>query len=286
MTEMGSLEKQKHQAGQATVEYILLLVIGVSLILGLANQMYRPFGDFVDNQMGPYLQCLLDLGELPALGGDASGECVLPPIKPGPKATASVGGSGGGGAASEGANAARRSKRGNGDDGSGNGSGGAGRGRGSGSDLSNKGFAVGKKVGADGPGSETDSGRQMSEKLPESKFMKLQHNGSTVGSINSSSSGYNGIGGQLPAEQVKRERARQAVYQAGLIESGEEIKKPNKLLVKPPERKAASEAAEPPWNFGQYLKLAMIVAIVVAIILFLGGQMSQISKSMEKDNSQ
>ncbi len=78
-----------NQKGAGLVEYLLLLIIGVSLILGLMNQFYRPFGQWLTNYTGSYLQCLLETGELPALGGTTSGECKLDSLKNVAQATSS-----------------------------------------------------------------------------------------------------------------------------------------------------------------------------------------------------
>ncbi|NQZ18798.1 MAG: hypothetical protein HRT44_06015 [Bdellovibrionales bacterium] len=65
------------EAGQAVVEYILMLVITVSIILGVLYQFNDAFKNYLDNYFGDYIACLLETGELPSLGGDGptSAEC-------------------------------------------------------------------------------------------------------------------------------------------------------------------------------------------------------------------
>ena len=58
--------------------------------------------------------------------------------------------------------------------------------------------------------------------------------------------------------------------------------KNKRLILTPPEKKQDSKEEGFEWNFGQYLKFALILAIIIAIVLFIGGQILQISKSMEK----
>ncbi|MFM6929999.1 MAG: hypothetical protein ACKOX6_16125, partial [Bdellovibrio sp.] len=63
----------KNNHGQAVIEYVLLLIISVSLVLMLVYQIFKPMQNFVQGFMGDYMACLLETGELPAFGGtDAS----------------------------------------------------------------------------------------------------------------------------------------------------------------------------------------------------------------------
>jgi hypothetical protein len=268
---MGRLEKQKSQSGQAAVEYILLLVITVALILGLANQVYRPFGKWVENEMGPYLQCLLDVGELPSLGGEVSGECINPFSAGGandPNSSKRNRNS----ASEDSASAQNKSA-------SGSGSGSSGS---SGSSRSSrgKGFTVGGQSGADGGGSAAGAGSEEgAEKLSKSSYFKFRSN-----NAESSQRGYSRT--QLTAANPKGLKRRQTqeerVFSAGELGSEANGKKAKPLVVAPPERKPAAEDEEIQWNLGQYVKFAIILAIIIAIVLFVAGQVSSISKSMEK----
>ncbi len=58
--------------------------------------------------------------------------------------------------------------------------------------------------------------------------------------------------------------------------------KSKKFIMKAPERKVANADDDKPWSFSEYFKYGLIILIIVAIVLFLLGQMAQISKSMEK----
>ena len=57
------------ETGQATVEAVLVTVISFLVISGLVYQLHSGFRDFADNYFGTYLVCLLETGELPAIGG-------------------------------------------------------------------------------------------------------------------------------------------------------------------------------------------------------------------------
>jgi hypothetical protein len=57
------------QAGQAVVEYLLMLIMTVSIIMGILYQFNDAFRNFLDSYFGDYIACLLETGELPSLGG-------------------------------------------------------------------------------------------------------------------------------------------------------------------------------------------------------------------------
>lgn len=59
--------------GQATVEYVLLLVVTIGLLIAVAAQVFTPFNKWAKTYMGSYIGCLLDAGELPMLGTTGSG---------------------------------------------------------------------------------------------------------------------------------------------------------------------------------------------------------------------
>ncbi len=61
-----------NQKGASLVEYILLLVVSVSLVITLTRIFWQPFNGFLDSYLGGYTQCLLEVGELPVLGGETN----------------------------------------------------------------------------------------------------------------------------------------------------------------------------------------------------------------------
>lgn len=279
MKEMDSkIIVKNSQSGQALVEYVLLLVITISLILGLASQIYRPFGGWLQNYMGAYLECLIDVGELPSLGyQDSSGECNAR-FQPGTLTTGRPPVSN-----SSGAGTGSRPNSGNTNNSSDSGAGGSSfnsSGGGS-SRASSRGFSVGGPRGADGPASASAS-NVITEKLPESGYFRLRSRGGTVS--NSPQNGRSrGISGVIKQEQERIQKREQRAFSSGQVSSSEiNSNRAKKLIVKPPERKLAANDEDKPWSFGEYLKFGLIFLIIVAIILFLAGQLLQISKSMEK----
>ena len=67
----------KNQKGQGTTEYILILVVVVAIALGMIYQFNDAFRNWMDGYFGEYLACLIETGELPAIGGTggAPGSC-------------------------------------------------------------------------------------------------------------------------------------------------------------------------------------------------------------------
>jgi len=57
------------QGGQAVTEYLLILVVTIAVIFGAVYQFNDAFRVWANNYFGDYLSCLLETGELPALGG-------------------------------------------------------------------------------------------------------------------------------------------------------------------------------------------------------------------------
>lgn len=60
-------ERILHQSGQAVVEYILLLIVIVSLVIGAAKA-FGNLNSFMNAYIGDYIVCLMEYGELPSLG--------------------------------------------------------------------------------------------------------------------------------------------------------------------------------------------------------------------------
>ena len=94
---------------------------------------------------------------------------------------------------------------------------------------------------------------------------------------------HNGLNQSFIVNSQKKNLAEEEKSQKLPMEVGESSGgKAKKLIIKPPERKVASTDDDKPWSFAEYLKYGLIIIIVVALLLFLFGQMAQISKSMEK----
>jgi hypothetical protein len=281
MNEMHRLEKQKSQSGQALVEYILIVGLSVAIILGLMNQLYKPFGDWMKDYMGQYVECLLDVGELPTTGGGSeSGECNSrfrsfsvadgrPPINANgssqdknnsqnrrspPQASSSTNGD----SSSSGAMANRA------------------RGR-SGTTP----FPVGSRAGSDSGLTSNNASNAIVEKLPESQYYKNRSSGSSP-FVAGPMITRNGLNQSFVVSKKQNSSQVEQPEKLPLHEEVGQEPKSKKFVMKAPERKVASADDDKPWSFSEYFKYGLIILIIVAIVLFLLGQIAQISKSMEK----
>jgi len=277
----------KNSRGQGVIEYILVLVVAVGLILGGVYQLNSAFKSWANNYFGDYLACLLETGELPSIsgtGGD-SGVCnsLFKPFSladgrplitsdgtKGPGAAQSSnsearGGSGGGGGSRESSDGANRSRV----------SGGGG-----------SGGQVGRFGSINPSSSSSGSGRMGNKKGNDST-----NTGSTAIS-QYGSGGYNqrrlnaGMRQSLDQQfafadaRDNDERRRSNVVQRSPSESGAAAAKRTRINIKPP-KSDASTLDDSGFTFGDFLRFLIIAAIIIAIVLFLGGQALQIGKSMD-----
>ncbi len=313
MNEMKPLEKQKAQnqilkrrkaqSGQAVVETILLIAIGVVLILGLMKEFYQPFGTWVKTYMTSYLECLLDVGELPTLGSASVTSVCVEQFKAFKKgapyiSSASSGGSSGGSAGGAGAGAGAGDAKPRGGPNSNK----ASASRGSDSAADGRSHSAGDGTVSGGLNGQANASRRRgfgefdgnkksdvseeSANLSEAEKEKRANRGGT----RSFSLGSNAGGDSTPISQFsERTASSESKKKTSVnfsISSTEDERTSSlsskKFIMTNNPRKLASETTDFQWGIADYLKYAVILAIVLATILFLGGQIAQISKSMEK----
>lgn len=281
------------QSGQVLIETILLIVTGVALALILMNSFLgTAFKDWGENQFGSYLQCLLESGEVPALGGGA-GACNndFVAFGQGSGDGQGPGGPGGGGAGGAG-----------GDDGSdGDGSAGGGRsgasgrvpiagnragsGAGRGSPRrfisSSFGSSPGGEEGGSGSGSKGNE-KSMNTGSTEVGLPGWATQRQQTTEIKKKNKGYKYYDSFYSDEQQKQKEEGDAVTISKEKVNSKDSKAPQAMLLK----KRAPTSAPPPetddeWTFGSFIKYIIIIAIIIGIILFLGSQLLQIKNSMD-----
>lgn len=293
------------QAGQAVVEYILVLVIVVSIILGILFQFNDAFKNFLQSYFGDYLACLLETGELPTLGdGSGGGECQAnfagfsvasgKPLKP-----PTPGGGGGGSGSGSG------------------GSGGSGSGSGSDSDSSSsKNSKAAAKAptpakssgsGSGGRGANAMSARANSERM--SRGTRNRPAAQPVENAGDSASDSSGSGDSSDGFSIggrrRRAAARSTVSVSDEYVADKEKDKEGKEGIKGkasakqkqasrlrastfmmstpkiPESLAGVEE-ETSFSFAVLIKFLLIGGILIVLFIFLGGQALQIKKSWQK----
>lgn len=280
----------KRNAGQAVLEYLLILFVTVALVLGLILQFNESFRTWANNYFGDYLACILETGELPSFGGAVGDsicdllyeEFTLAGGRP-------PGGDGGGG-----------------EGGSDGGGGSAGGGTGQGEEGASDGRAEYTPVRS-GAGSQAGSrGGQFRPMTPAGRSTPAGSGAGGAGggrdapytgsTAVSTPAGLGGAGedgrpilvrmdtldrGLGFARDEDRDRERQERVPVASTDDGRDNLRPDRMHVR--RRPAAAAVAEEDegLSFGNILRILLIAAIIIALAIFFGGQALQISKSMD-----
>ncbi|WP_413292174.1 hypothetical protein ACLSU7_12285 [Bdellovibrio sp. HCB185ZH] len=273
----------KSNGGQAVIEYVLMLVISVSLVLMLMTQIFKPFQAFVQSFMGDYLACLLETGELPQLGADTlkESECKFSfqGVSGNNSNSSNTGKSNSSNSSSSSSSDASSSKSSSSSSSSsGTYAGSSSRPRGSNSISS----ARAPKQGVSGNGD-----------VGGGKVIEITLEGGGAGTLYKAKNGSSYVveGGRRVAslpisgmteEDRKKLEKRAESGKKSTVVSSDMNTKPKKTAVKKPEARTVAEAAEEPVTFGNFIRWLFIAALIIALVIFLGGQALQFSKSGEK----
>lgn len=321
------LDLTSGEAGQVTIEMILLLIITVILILGLLYQFNQSFKSYAEAFFDGYVACLLETGDLPGSGGVCRDEFQAYDPNAGQRLVngevpegqgGNWNGQGGGnwegqgGGNWNGQGGGNWEGQGGGNWGDGGGSTGGGGTSGSGGGDGGGGGSTGGSeavAGNAGPGEGTRSGalgvgrfnsRSRSSvtnvgsasaagangdkgsddllgKSPTSAVGELQTGYSRRGSLNM---GFEYYGDE---EERGRETERPPVAPITQKSTNDENLRPKTSTVtlnRAPAQKSGPDTGG--MSFGQLIKFLFIAALIIAIVIFFGGQAMQISKSREK----
>lgn len=303
--------------GQAVVEYVLLMIVVVSLILGLRG-VFSSMNTFMSDMIGGYVSCLMEYGELPSFGIDdselkqhkdgAGKKCPVPRFSP----SANLGGSSTGGTGSGGSGTSNGAS--NGKNGSGSKSGSSASNGGNGSDGS--GGSGGSGSGGSSSGSRGNRGRAGSSPYSRGQISRAGNTGfgkadnpqelNANGKIRAIDVG-EGEGSNYEGSSRGRRRSRRTFtekpkYKALAGKMAEDVqknvktpRKPTSTLLAvdegfrmtvvkrnftPPERKPElEEKREEEFTFGGFLKWIIIAGIVIACFILFGGQALNYSNS-------
>lgn len=242
----------------------------VGLVLGLLYQLNTAFQSWAASYFGDYLSCLLETGELPSIGGAApgdSGECNNffetfswskgRPLNAALNVTDNYTGGAGAGGARESGQVGPSGAVGNYVGGSGLGSGrapplnGPGRGR-AGADA----YTGNTKAGNYGGGYSDRSGMQNQQdktRLDETFA--------------------------FDDEKPKTRRTEFNAQRSTASDSGMEAR--NHRDIRRDRKADNGNGPSAGMTFPDFIRYLIIAAIVIALVFFLGGQMLQVSKSME-----
>jgi hypothetical protein len=269
------------ESGQAAVEYLLILVVGVALVSLLA-QVYKPFGDFATAYFSNYLECLLETGELP---GSQTGICIQEYSASVAKfSSASKSGlaSAGAGSASSSANAAASASG-----GKGGASAKPGNASAEGSNSMSSRFGAG--------GASTAGIGSLKSRNPEAADSKKEE--SYTGSSAVSSGRFAGYGNN--AQGRRRVQRMDGSFQ--IFDDRQPlatVSSDNKSVIRRPAdatdalrpvrardnfnlRPKKSAQPDVGFSIGFAFRFLLIAAIIIAIILLIGGQAMQISRGSE-----
>lgn len=295
-------------SGQASLEMVLLLVIGMLVALGTIYRFNTAFKKYTTDMYGTYYRCLLETGELPGVAsvcGDrkarfeiANGRELVRNV-PGSAGTGGDSGSGGGGGGSGGSGSGGGQNSGSSGNQASGGSSGSNGGRGS--------ESVGGSSRASGGGSGSVVGRLRNLGRQRSTAVGQAGDDGSAGdsaSMSDSTTGGN-YGSRATTNQLRRpqtkmnfkmddssvereEKAKVTSVTASKTgakagERGDSLR-PRKTVENTDRKPAANldEGKGGGLEFGRLFRIFLIIVIIVAIAVFLGGQVLQISKSSEQ----
>jgi hypothetical protein len=262
----------RDEKGQAFIEYILVLIVAVSIILGGIYQLNSAFKVWATNYFGNYLACLLETGELPAIsgtGGDA-GVCAQA-FKPFSLADGRPLRTGAGKGSDEKAQ---------------NGGGQRERAAGSGGSSGYVAHYAGTPF-TGGKGPQGNGGK-----------IKAPAKNTALNTGNTNAINYGGYG-PINQRLSKNERKTELDTKFAFDDEKEKLKRRNvasapartsdlsnraagiRLKQKPPKKDNPEDTNGNGFSFSDLLRYLIIAGIIIAILIFLGGQGLQIGKGMD-----
>lgn len=274
----------RNQRGQGLTEYILVLVVTIILILGGVYQLNSAFRVWALNYFGNYLACLLETGELPVLsggGGGGAGICdeIFKPFTLADGRPLVTGGTGGGGPG----------------DGPGGDTGTGGGGSGGGTRESGRaGFAARGSGGGSFGSNRSNNWRDQSRKSsaganPKGKVGAYTGSSETskYGSLpNTSQQGGKSrletrLDNRFAFDEEKEAQQKRSAPSFARKPADERTKSPKIAVRRAEIKKVGGDAPDSGFTLPDLLRWLLIAAIIIALLVFLGGQALQINKSMD-----
>lgn len=271
----------KSQSGQAVTEYILVLVVVVGIIMGILYQFNDAFKKYVQSYFGEYVACLLETGELPGLGGEdgANAQICNASFEPfslqNGRPLISSDSSGGSSGENRDRDNSASSRGRSGDP--------ASLSRSRNSRLRSK--SVNPTLSTRNADS-TQANESASKKGSLTKRTVRRYD---IGPSMNSRTNRKISQGQIPVSQrfkmlnAKKETRSFAANISNKGAKGGSELRAKKILFDPSKfRKVASETStDIEISFGDYLRYIIILALIVMIVVFFGGQLFQLKKGWE-----
>ena len=286
-----------NEAGQGTIEYILVIVVVIAIVAGGLYQLNQAFASFANNLFGEYLSCLLETGELPALGNpddSASSTCAqffaaFDESEAQGDLESRIGTDGGGSGGSNGGGS------------NGSSSGGASdrSAQSSMNDRNGRSGRSGTVVASSGSRGGGRFGRNRGWNQGQTRNSSLGGKSSSDEEIGTGNTGVSSYGfGNERSGAPKRQKAKflDSSFNMGRNEqeereapiktksktvSSHQKKKDEVFMI---ERKVASKGKireDDGFSFGDMIRYFIIAAIIIAIVVFFGGQIAQMSNEMD-----
>lgn len=297
-----------NEKGQAVVEYVLILVITLTMLAAVKG-MFKAVDDFMYSYMGAYISCLMEYGELPAQGveadelkknkdgGTGGGKVcdssfknfnLADGISPNPSSSSSGASQNGVGSRnfSQSATANSKDKT------------PVSRPTNSASENANlnssSSYANGKVQRASSQ-SRAGTADNSNRNAGDDKVRVIEDQGDEAGFGGSRSSNigasevnyekvrYKAISGKLAdTQKAKANRAPTAKIIQEIVD--ENRRGPRRSVFAPPEKRAiaAVEDDGEDFNFGYFLKWIIIAGILISIFIFFGSQVMSFMNSKEK----
>ncbi len=280
------------QKGQAVLEYLLILIVMVAIVQVLYqfNKNFRKWGEdyFVE-----YYKCLLETGELPGLGGPGTGgicnevyqpftwSAGRPPASDNPGNPGNPGNGGNSGSPGRGGGANSTHSK---NDTSSAGSGGNSGSRGS--ELSKASGGGGGGAAGVGKFGDHRGDKMLSSGGGAGEKNKESYTGSTKAMNVSSATGKGGSSKGKDLDNsfgVSREQQERGQETSSSEVKSKKDKSDKKELI-PITRKIATDdkkIEEEGFSIGIFLKWLIIAAIIIALLMLVGGQILQVTKGLE-----
>jgi hypothetical protein len=267
-----------NNSGQGLIEYVLILVVSTTIVLGALYQLNRAFRVFADNYFGDYLTCLLESGELPGLGGNAPGECNQQykefSIADGrPLVGDGVGSGSGDGEGANGAETADEASRARA----------VSRGGAQRFSAGSSSFSRSGRFGRSSPrGAGAGDAESSSDMSSEGASGYVSAGASSSSSTKTIRIPIRYSDREINGRRVKEKNdEKKTMKVAAKTEESPEVQRQRLLPVK---RRLASTEEAPDieeFTFGNFLKYLIIAIIIIAIVVIVGGELRQVSKSMK-----